>query len=213
MSRTSFTITAIKKENVADFSLDGSSNFALRFFIDACIHLRSLKDVQSEFKENPNGFLKVEWDMNSNEYKNSIKGNIFNYHHGEISFLDLQLILEFINNHFETFFNYIRPKVAVEKIGSFKTWFGETCKSLTPDNYKIAMGGAGDFRHFCILLRDFARNCTTDNPVILKSEGFSFNEIKGAFDYIFKELEIGNPAKKPFIDFDTLTFNGLLDYI
>lgn len=207
MSIINFNFFAKKTNGEATFSVDGGSNFAQLFFIDSCIHLRGLKDSAPAFIESSDGKFTMSWSSGYEITENSVRNKILKFRYDEIDYGEYRSILSYLNSHFSEFLAIIRPQIPIDKIESYKSWFQKNSEYITEDNY-IKILKSEKWNDFNYLLQDLVKNCYPEGKLSFISSGFSFEEIKSAFDYVYTQL---SPRK--LIDFRKLTFNGLLDYI
>jgi hypothetical protein len=207
MSIISFKFLAKKINGEVDFSIDGGSNFAQLFFIDSCIYLRGLKDSSAAFKESENGNFTMSWNSSYEIAENSVRNKILQFQYDEIDYSEYRLLLSYLNSHFSEFLAFVRPQIPHDKIDSYKPWFQKNSEYITEENY-LEIFRSEKWNDFNYLLIDLVKNCYPQGKINFTSSGFSFQEIKAAFDYVYSQV---NPKK--LIDFESLTFRGLLDYI
>jgi hypothetical protein len=207
MSIINFKFLAKKINGEAEFSIDGGSNFAQLFFVDSCIHLRGLKDSAHKFIESSNGNFTMSWNYGSEIIEDSVKNKILQFKYNEIDYSEYRSMLSYLNLHFSEFLTFVRPKIPLDKIDSYKPWFQENSEYITEENY-LRIFNSEKWNDFNYLLQDLVKNCYPEGKLNFTSSGFSFEEIKSAFDYVYTKV---SPRK--LIDFKKLTFHGLLDYI
>lgn len=207
MSITNFKFHAKKINGEADFSISGGSNFAQLFFIDSCIYLRGLKSSAPTFKESSDGNFTMSWSSSYEITEDSVRNKILKFRYDEIDYTEYRFILTYLNSNFSEFLAFVRPKITIDKIEPIKIWFQKNSEYITEENYLKAFKSE-NWNDFNYLLIDLVKNCYPDGKVSFNSSGFSLEEIKSAFDYVYKQA-----SPKKLIDFNTLTFQGLLDYI
>jgi len=207
MSTTNFKVVSKKTNGEAEFSIDGGSNFAQLFFIDSCIHLRGLLDSAHSFIQSSNGNFTMTWSYSYEIIENSIKNKILQFKYNEIDFNEYQSMLSYLNLHFSEFLTFIRPNIPLDKLESYKPWFQKNTEYITKENY-LQIFNSEKWNDFNWLLQDLVRNCYPEGKLNFTSSGFSFEEIKSAFDYLYSKV-----SSSKLIDFKKLTFYELSDYI
>lgn len=214
MNTRDFLLIGKKINDEVSISVEGNLGFALFFYKDACIHLRNLKKNEGRFLEGSDGRIEVMWRFDTDSYQYFVKHSILSHQYKEIPFTEFMSILKNIYSNFDSFFSFTYPKILNDesfKIEPHKNYFFSLMNVLNDKNY-IGLPKSLNHGDFNSMLVDIVKNCYTDSPITIKTVGFSFNEIKAAFDYAFSKLNLRNAKHKSLIDFKELIFTGDLDY-